>query len=73
MIGNWLGTLSGMLGALLFASNLGSGWVVAGYVAFILSSIIWGVIAVRRRDHPLFWMQAAYVLINAGGLARWAV
>lgn len=68
----WLGTITGMIGAVLLAANLGIGVVVAGYVAFLISSVVWSAVALRRRDVPLLWMQSFFVVVNAAGIVRWA-
>lgn len=68
----WLGTATGMGGALALAANGGADWVVVGYWLFLVSSLIWGIVAASRRDRPLLLMQSTFTAINLFGLLRWS-
>ena len=65
----WLGSLSGLLGAFLLATNTGvSGY---GFVAFLVSNACWLVVGARRAMWGLLWMQLGFTATTALGLYRW--
>lgn len=66
---SWLGTVSGILGALLVALHIeASGW---GFVLFLISSASWLVVGVWRLDAALAWLNVAFALCNLIGIWRW--
>lgn len=65
----WLASLIGLLGALLLAlHNEISGW---GFVAFLLSNILWIVWGVRKRAHGLLTMQIGFTVTSLMGIINW--
>jgi hypothetical protein len=62
----WLGTYSNIMGALLVAFGI----MPQGYSLFIGGSVMWGIVALAKRDNALFCLNAAYLLINFIGLYR---
>ena len=67
----WIGTVTGVMGALLIALNVGA--VHWGFVFFLISSTIWCWAGYRQRDWSLASLQGAFVVINLVGLWRWLV
>ena len=47
----WIGTGAGVSGAILIALNLGI--VVYGFALFLLSSLLWGSVALVQREPSL--------------------
>lgn len=67
----WLGTLSGIAGAILVALNMEvSGY---GFLLFLASSLLWCAAGVVQRDDSLILLQATFVVINIIGIYRWLV
>lgn len=66
----WIGTAAGVSGAILIALNLGI--VVYGFALFLLSSSLWGSVALVQREPSLAVLQGAFTAINVLGLWRWA-
>jgi len=65
----WTGTVSGIMGCLLIASNLPeSGWA---FVLFLTSSITWGIAGLVMRDRALWSLNIVYVAIDSLGIYRW--
>ncbi len=65
----WLGTATGIAGALIIAMNLGL--VVAGFVLFLVSSILWSVVSWVQRETSLLVLQVTFTVINVLGIYRW--
>ena len=66
----WIGTATGILGALWIASNIPtSGW---GYVLFTLSSICWTLAGGRMRELSLVLLHSVFLVINLG-IYRWLI
>lgn len=65
----WLGTATGIAGALIIAMNLGL--VVAGFVLFLVSSILWSVVSWVQREPSLLVLQVTFTVINVLGIYRW--
>ena len=63
----WIGTGAGVSGAILIALNLGI--VVYGFALFLLSSLLWGSVALVQREPALAVLQGAFTVINVLGLA----
>ena len=66
----WIGTGAGVSGATLIALNLGI--VVYGFALFLLSSLLWGSVALIQREPSLAVLQGAFTAINLLGIWRWA-
>ena len=67
----WLGTVTGVLGALVLALNIPvSGW---GWVLFTISSISWTVAGLVMRDMSLAVLQGAFVFVDLLGVWRWLI
>lgn len=65
----WTGTVSGILGCLLIASNVPeSGWA---FVLFLTSSLTWGIAGLAMRDRALWSLNLVYVAIDSLGIYRW--
>ncbi|MBF0186280.1 MAG: nicotinamide mononucleotide transporter [Magnetococcales bacterium] len=65
----WLGTTTGVAGALLVAMNIPqSGY---GFLLFLVSSISWFIAAYRMREISLMILQAVFTVINLVGVWRW--
>lgn len=65
----WSGSLTGLLGAALLASNSRfSGW---GFICFLLSNIAWGWFGVMTGTHGILVMQVGFTLTSLVGIWRW--
>jgi len=65
-----VGSLTGIIGALLVASNSGLG--LAGYMLFATSSITWIIYSHRTKQKDLLQMNIVFGLINVLGLINFA-
>jgi hypothetical protein len=65
----WIGTITGIVGALLIAANIGA--VVWGFALFLVSSTLWTTVAVIQRERSLWLLQGVYVGLNVLGIIRW--
>jgi drug/metabolite transporter (DMT)-like permease len=67
----WIGTISGVAGAVLVALNIDiSGY---GFLLFLLSSLLWSMAGLIQRDSSLIVLQVTFVGINVVGIYRWLV
>lgn len=67
----WLGTVTGVLGALVLALHIPvSGW---GWVLFLISSVSWTVAGMALRDMSLVVLQGAFVAVDLLGVWRWLI
>ena len=67
----WIGTATGILGALWIASNIPTScW---GYVLFTLSSICWTLAGGRMRELSLVLLHSVFLVINLVGIYRWLI
>ncbi|MBF0097138.1 MAG: hypothetical protein HQM04_10800 [Magnetococcales bacterium] len=65
----WIGTATGVLGALLVALHIPqSGY---GFLLFLVSSTSWFVAAYRMREFSLMFLQGVFTVINLIGVWRW--
>lgn len=65
----WLGSITGILGALMLASNTSiSGY---GYILFTISSFI--LVFVFKSDLPMLLQQSLFLTINTIGLFQWII
>ena len=65
----WMGTATGVAGAILIALNLGV--VAYGFGLFLLSSILWSWVGWMHREPSLIVLQSTFFVINMIGLYRW--
>ena len=67
----WVGTATGVIGALILALNLPlSGW---GWVLFAVSSLCWTIAGVAMRDYSLVVLQSAFFIVDILGIWRWLI
>jgi len=67
----WIGTTTGVVGALVLALNIPvSGW---GWVLFTISSISWTIAGLVLKDMSLVVLQAAFVVVDVIGVWRWLI
>lgn len=62
----WLGTVSSVLGSFLVAFGI----LQIGYVLFLVGSISWLWVAVRRCDRALGMLNFTFLVANLVGLWR---
>ena len=65
----WIGTATGVAGALIVAMNLGL--VAHGFVLFLVSSILWSLVGWIQREASLVVLQGTFTVINVMGIVRW--
>lgn len=65
----WIGTATGVAGALIVAMNLGL--VAHGFVLFLVSSILWSLVGWMQREASLVVLQGTFTAINVVGIVRW--
>lgn len=68
-IAKWLGTATGVAGAVIIAANLGI--VAYGFVLFLVSSVLWSAVSWVQREASLLVLQATFTVINVIGIYRW--
>jgi hypothetical protein len=61
---SWIGTISSIFGAFLVANQ----FAVPGYCLFILGSVSWAFVGLKRRDMALFWLNAIFLCANIMGI-----
>ena len=67
----WIGTIAGVSGSLLLASNIPqSGY---GYLLFLISSVSWFIVAVRMKESSLMVLQRMFTCVNILGIVRWLI
>ncbi len=67
----WVGTTTGVLGALILALNIPlSGW---GWTLFLISSLSWTFAGVVMKDMSLAVLQFAFVVVDIIGVWRWLI
>lgn len=67
----WLGTATGLAGALVLALNLPvSGW---GWVLFVVSSTSWTVAGALMREPSLVLLQGGFLAVDLVGVWRWLI
>lgn len=69
----WYASLTGMLAAIVIASNLGrriTGWA---FVLFSTSSIAWIIAGIRDGEQALLWQNIVLLLTNFFGIYRWLI
>jgi hypothetical protein len=65
----WLGTITGITGALLVALNIDE--IFTGYLFFMASAISWAIQGTKNNDKSLVLLNAVFVCVNALGLYNW--
>lgn len=60
----WIGTVSSVFGAFLVANQ----FFILGYSLFIVGSLSWAVVGLKRRDMALFWLNAIFLSANLMGI-----
>ena len=65
----WIGTATGVAGAVLIALNIGA--VAVGFVLFLISSVLWSAVGWIHREPSLVVLQGAFTAINLLGIYRW--
>lgn len=70
----WFGTITGLIGAVIIASNFAfAGSVGVGYCVFLLSSISYMYVAYILKRWGLFTMNVAFTIINFWGIYNWLI
>lgn len=67
---SWIGTIFGILGALLVASNSGINDI--GYIFFTLGSIFSLTNAIQKRDNSNIILWGVFLIINIFGLVGYS-
>jgi hypothetical protein len=62
----WLGTVCGVAGAIMIALNLG--FVAYGFALFLVSSLLWGTVALIQREPSLVVLQSVITVVDVLGL-----
>lgn len=62
----WTGTIASMIGAFLVAL----GFMLPGYIAFMIGSFSWLSVAGIEKDKPLAVLNGFFLLANIMGLYR---
>jgi len=62
----WIGTLSGLLGALLVAIGI----FFIGYLLFIVSSVSWIIAGLNLSNKPIIVLNFGFLLINFIGFTN---
>ena len=65
----WIGTVTGVAGAMVIALNLG--FVIYGFYLYLISSTLWSVVGWMQREPSLFVLQGAFTAINILRIYRW--
>ena len=66
----WLDTVCGVAGAIMIALNLGV--VAYGFALFLVSSLLWGTVALIQREPSLVVLQSVFTVVDVLGLWRGA-
>lgn len=65
----WVGTFCGVMGAILVASN--SELSKYAFPVFLLSAVLWAVVALELKDRALLMLQIAFMCVDIFGIYRW--
>ena len=68
-LAKWVGTATGVAGAVLIALNIGA--VASGFALFLVSSVLWSAVGWVHREPSLVVLQGAFTVINLFGIYRW--
>lgn len=66
----WIGTIGGILGAVLVAAN--NGMQFAGYIAFLIGAVSWLYASIKARDNAAIIQWAFFSVVNLFGLFNYA-
>ena len=66
----WLGTIAGVVGAMLIALNIGQ--VGMGFILFTVSSTLWLIAGWMHREMSLVVLQGVFLVIDIVGIYNWA-
>ena len=67
----WIGTATGVIGAVLVAANVGMvGW---GFVIWAVSSASWVVAGYVMREPSLVLLQGVFLAVDLAGIWRWTL
>jgi len=65
----WIGAITGLLGALLLSLNVSvSGY---GFILFLASNVAWVIYSLRRRTYGLLAQQLGFSATSIIGIVRW--
>ena len=65
----WIGTIMGVIGAILVASN--TDLSKYGFLAFLVSAILWATVAQIIKDRALLSLQITFMCVDLFGIYRW--
>ena len=65
----WIGTITGIIGALLIAFNFE--YSKFGYLFFLVSSTTWGLQGYKNKDSALMVINIVFTGVNIIGIIRW--
>lgn len=68
---SWLGALFGIGGNFLLGFK--THWAGMGFVAFLISNIVWLMVAYGRADWPLFTQQVFFLVGSLIGIWKWLI
>jgi hypothetical protein len=67
----WLGTLTGLAGAVMLALNISvSGW---RWLLFALSAALWTWAGLAMREWSLAALQGGFLMVDLLGIWRWLI
>lgn len=69
MLFGWMGSLTGIIGAILVAMNFE--FSKFGYLFFLFSSITWAIQARKNKDNSLIVLNIVFTIINTMGIYKW--
>jgi hypothetical protein len=61
---SWFGTIASIIGAFLVAFGV----LVIGYISFILGSVSWVAVGIRKRDYSLITLNGFFLTANILGI-----
>lgn len=65
----WTGTVMGITGATLVASN--TEFSKYAFPIFLLSAVLWAAVAYIIKDRALLLLQLVFMCVDAVGIYRW--
>lgn len=68
---SYLGAVFGIGGNLLLGFK--THWAGMGFVAFLISNVLWLVVAYGRGDWPLFTQQVFFLVGSLIGIWKWLI
>ena len=66
---NWIGSISGILGALLLSLNIPASKY--GYIMFLISAIFLTFSFTRQKNYAMILQQSIFLIINSIGVYSW--